>query len=228
MSGHQPKPSGRREANKDATRTALREAAQHLFSERGFEATTVRDIARAAKVTERTFYRYFDGKEGLLADETLAWMQLLHDRIRDRPASEPPLAAVKLAMLETAREARDGLGPEHLWVFSNQPRPFATIRRFTPRPLLRLERSIAEAILTRTAQAKPRTSQGATNQGAASWQPEYAATVVARVAVAALRSAVIHARNLEADRAKVAARLEPLLEDAFTILGEQATRLTEA
>ena len=119
-------------------------------------------------------------------------MQLLHDRIRDRPASEPPLAAVKLAMLEIARETRGGFGPVHLWLFSNQPRPFAIIRRFTPRPLLRLERSIAEAILTRTGQAMPGTRQGTTSQ-----RLKYEATVLARVAVAALRSAVIYARDLD-------------------------------
>ena len=54
-------PTGRREANKQATRAALRSAAKQLFASQGFERTTVRDIARLANVTERTFYRYFDG-----------------------------------------------------------------------------------------------------------------------------------------------------------------------
>jgi AcrR family transcriptional regulator len=38
-----------------------------LFGGLGYDATTVGDIARAADVTQRTFYRYFDGKEDLIA-----------------------------------------------------------------------------------------------------------------------------------------------------------------
>src|SRR5690242_16988013 len=53
-------PVGRREAGKQARRAALTAAAHRLFAEHGYEATTVRDIAAAAGLTERTFYRYFD------------------------------------------------------------------------------------------------------------------------------------------------------------------------
>ena len=67
MTSQQPsgeaEPVGRREANKRATREALSRAAQTLFTEQGFAATTVRDIADAAGVTERTFFRYFESKE---------------------------------------------------------------------------------------------------------------------------------------------------------------------
>lgn len=46
----------------------LREAALQLFSERGYAATRIEDVARAAGVTVGTLYRYFTDKAALLAD----------------------------------------------------------------------------------------------------------------------------------------------------------------
>jgi len=204
------KPVGRREANKQATRAALREAARRLFAERGFEATTVRDIAAAANVTERTFFRYFDGKEGLLADETLAWIDGLHAAICARSSHEPPMTAVREAMLEVSRQTRSESGSP-IWLFSSNPRPLAPLRRATPRLLVRFERSIADAILTGAEQAASTTPAA---------DLEYRAAVIARAAVAVLRSAIIQARHLQtSDNTVTAETIEQLLREAFAILG---------
>src|ERR1039457_299243 len=127
--------TGRREARKLATRTALRQAATRLFAEQGYEATTVRQIVRAAHVGERTFYRYFDGKEGLLAEQALAGIDILCDANPQRPAQEPPYVAVGQAMLAVARQAADGTGPAGMWIITDQPQPLALLRRAAPRPL---------------------------------------------------------------------------------------------
>lgn len=191
-------PAGRREANKQATRTALTAAAERLFAERGFEQTTVRDIARAASVTERTFYRYFDGKEGLIAEEFFSWLDRLHDAILARPPAEPPLDAVQRAMVTVARQAAAEQEPAPLWLFSGGP-SMRTLRRFEPRPLLRLEASISAAILTRIAASRAGDAT-ATGPGAApaATDEEFRTRVLGRVAVAALRSAVIQYRELHA------------------------------
>ena len=76
---------GRREAHKQATRQALQQAADRLFAEQGYGATTVRDIAEAAGVTERTFFRYFTGKEELIIEDALGWLPVLLDKLRRRP-----------------------------------------------------------------------------------------------------------------------------------------------
>lgn len=57
--------SPRRREAAAATRLAIASAARFLFSQRGWAATTVRDIARLARVSEPTIYNAFGGKEGL-------------------------------------------------------------------------------------------------------------------------------------------------------------------
>ena len=57
--------SPRRRESAEATRVAIAAAARTLFAERGWAATTVRDIARLAQVSEPTVYNTFGGKEGL-------------------------------------------------------------------------------------------------------------------------------------------------------------------
>jgi AcrR family transcriptional regulator len=60
-----PYDSPRRREAAEATRDGIAAAARSLFAERGWAATTVRDIARLAHVSEPTIYNAFGGKEGL-------------------------------------------------------------------------------------------------------------------------------------------------------------------
>jgi AcrR family transcriptional regulator len=52
---------------KAATRQKLLDAARRLFARNGFEATTTRDIARAAEIASGTLFNYFPTKEAVLA-----------------------------------------------------------------------------------------------------------------------------------------------------------------
>lgn len=206
-------PGGRREASKLATRTALLSAAERLFAERGYAATTVRDIASAAQVTERTFYRYFDGKEGLIADTHLSWLEVLRDAILARPASEDPVAAVRHAMLSVRQQADAGAGPAPLWLFSERHGQ-AGLQRPGPRPLLRLEAAIVDAVGSRLRSARP-----AGAGPAAGSADEFRAQVIGRVCVAALRSAIIRRRELQARGDGQVPGLGQLIDEAFAVIG---------
>jgi AcrR family transcriptional regulator len=204
------RPPGRREAHKLATRTALREAASRLFAEHGYEATTAAEIARAAHVAERTLYRYFDGKEELLAEELLAHIDVLHDAIRRRPAEEPPLLAVWRAMTEVGGQ----LSADGFWLAGDPPLALSLLRRSTPRPLRRLEESIATAVLVRLS-AEP---DVAPRGRAARARAELQSQVVAAVAVALLRTAILRHGQLKRHAGTGSPGVGRLLDDAFAAL----------
>ncbi|MEV6662924.1 TetR family transcriptional regulator [Streptomyces nigra] len=88
-----------RERKKQRTREALLRTALELFTTRGYEDTTVDDIADAVEVSQRTFFRYFAGKEeAALALQEMTETHFLR-AVRERPAHEPPMEALRQAVL---------------------------------------------------------------------------------------------------------------------------------
>ena len=75
-------------------RGRLARVALELYTERGFEQTTVEDIAERAGVTERTFFRHFADKREVLFDGSGALEQHLVDAIASAPAELPPIDVV--------------------------------------------------------------------------------------------------------------------------------------
>ncbi|MET9242429.1 helix-turn-helix domain-containing protein [Nonomuraea sp. NPDC003709] len=80
---------GHRERKKARTRRALLEAAVRLFSERGYEQTTVAEIAAAADVAPRTFFAYFASKEEVLFLNAEDRGQIMLEVIAGRKPGEP-------------------------------------------------------------------------------------------------------------------------------------------
>ena len=80
----------------------LAEAAMQLFRERGFDRTTVADIAAQAGLTERTFFRYFADKREVLFSGSGMLQDFLVEKVAAAPAGTAPLNTVAGALAETA------------------------------------------------------------------------------------------------------------------------------
>jgi AcrR family transcriptional regulator len=80
------------------SRDRLRQAALDLYGERGFESTTVAEIAKRAGLTERTFFRHFADKREVLFAGSEALEALLVRTVAEAPASLAPLDAVALGL----------------------------------------------------------------------------------------------------------------------------------
>jgi AcrR family transcriptional regulator len=78
-------PTGLRERKKQQTREDIAHAAMELFSERGFDAVTVAEVAEAAGVSEKTVFNYFPAKEDLVFPDGEGRWAALIDSIRERP-----------------------------------------------------------------------------------------------------------------------------------------------
>jgi AcrR family transcriptional regulator len=98
---------GRWEPN---ARGRLEQAAMELFVERGFEQTTVTEIAARAGLTQRTFFRHFADKREVLFAGAHALEDFLVDAVASAPESMAPLDAVAAALADVGagfQERRD-------------------------------------------------------------------------------------------------------------------------
>lgn len=89
---------GRRERKKQATRDELMEHAARLFADRGFDAVTTADIAEAADVSQRTFFRHFPSKEAVLYGHAHVLREGMLTEFASRPADESVIASVIAAV----------------------------------------------------------------------------------------------------------------------------------
>ncbi|MFV6026951.1 TetR family transcriptional regulator [Streptomyces sp. NPDC056264] len=182
----------------------MEEAAARLLDEHGFAHTTVRDIAQAAGVGERTFFRYFPTKESLVAGQVRELIPRLAELLPARPADEAPYTAMRNAVLELA--AQYDVPPA---VFLTGPPgrlgPDTRADRFL---LSDLESALTEALLQRLNARAPETDEARLRLQAA---------VKARAGVSALRALfTLYARNDAGPR--TISQFADLIQDAFAAL----------
>jgi AcrR family transcriptional regulator len=97
-------PPGLRERKKKRTRDLIAETAARMFHERGFDAVTVAEVARAAEVSEGTIFNYFSTKEDLFYSRMERFEDRLVEAVRTRPPGEGVLDAFRRVVLDgTAR-----------------------------------------------------------------------------------------------------------------------------
>ncbi|WP_426574676.1 TetR family transcriptional regulator [Aquihabitans sp. McL0605] len=117
---------GLRERKKAMTRLALEDAALELFQAKGFDHTTVDEIAEACNVSRRTFFRYFASKEDIFSGDKEAHQHEMFDLIASRPADEPALESLRATLLALAADLE-----------SDRARMLAKVRIINETPSLR-------------------------------------------------------------------------------------------
>jgi AcrR family transcriptional regulator len=139
---------GRRERKKQQTRQAISDVATTLFLERGFDAVTVAEVARAADVAVQTVFNHFPTKEDLFFDEDGWWAGPARS-VLAAPDGTDPIEALEQ---HYRQELRTRLEAGHLttWpqfsrTIEESPALLARRRQYAAR----MEQSIAEALQTR-------------------------------------------------------------------------------
>lgn len=95
---------GTRAKRKAEVRAAIVRAALRLFRRRGFDETTVDEIAAAAGVSRRTFFRYFERKEVVAFPWHAERLELFRDLVARRYHGESAIQAVRRALIALAHE----------------------------------------------------------------------------------------------------------------------------
>src|SRR3954454_16183564 len=84
-----------RERTRRTVRGELAQLAVRLFVEKGYDETTIDDLAAAAGMSKRTFFRYFASKEELVVGKYEALAEQLAEDLAARPADEPIWASLR-------------------------------------------------------------------------------------------------------------------------------------
>ena len=87
---------GLRERKKLKTRAAIQKEAMRLFLEKGFDATTIEEIAEAVEISPSTFFNYFPSKEDVVFEDELD--PLILTAFDALPAETHPVRRLRMAM----------------------------------------------------------------------------------------------------------------------------------
>ena len=103
---------GVRERKKAETRASIQHYALTLFAQKGYEATTVEEIAVAASITRRTFFRYFKTKEGVVFDSYGSHAFII-SALSIQPIALTPLQALRQTLCLMLQDTK----PQDLEIF---------------------------------------------------------------------------------------------------------------
>jgi AcrR family transcriptional regulator len=123
---------GLRERKKLKTRAAIQKEALRLFLEKGYEATTIEDIAEAVDISPSTFFNYFPSKEAVVFQDELD--PLIFAAFNAQPAEVSPITALRNAMhtvfSELSSDERATMQTRTALVLSSPELRAATLNQF--------------------------------------------------------------------------------------------------
>ena len=136
--------TGLRERKKQQTRQAIHRAAMRLFAERGFEATTIADIAAAADISPRTFFSYFASKEEAVFPKFEPAYAAFDHALSERPPGTTALDALRQWIAMAAGEHFPDV--ELARLEARLRRESAAVAACDLQHMRRFERRLAEAV----------------------------------------------------------------------------------
>jgi AcrR family transcriptional regulator len=95
---------GLRERKKQRTRERIVEAAFELFDQRGFDGTTIADIAEAADIAPRTFFSYFPSKDDVVFHDFEATHAMVASWLREREPGTNTIDALRAGIVGSKAE----------------------------------------------------------------------------------------------------------------------------
>ncbi|MDA1359577.1 TetR/AcrR family transcriptional regulator [Glycomyces luteolus] len=140
-----------REVSRRAVQSRIARAAEELFVAKGFEETTVDEIAAAVGMSQRSFFRYFASKDEVVLDSLERLGEELTARLEARPADEPEWDSLRHSFASVVDRLSDPEARDH-------DRAIHGIVNASPRLLAaylgrldRLQGSLSELLLDRAA-----------------------------------------------------------------------------
>lgn len=127
---------GLRERKKARTRRSIRDHAMRLFTEQGYAATTVEQIAEAAEVSPSTFFRYFPTKEDVVLADDID--PIAYESFQNQPPEMTPLAALRATLKDVFRD----LSSEDWELERHRQHLIASVPELRAGVLLRLSESV--------------------------------------------------------------------------------------
>ncbi|WP_428343101.1 TetR family transcriptional regulator [Mycobacterium sp.] len=180
-------------------RGRLQQAALELYSERGFEATTVAEIARRAGLTQRTFFRHFVDKREVLFSGEDPLHELLVLAVAGAPESGSPLKTFAA-----------GLKPAVAMFFASRPREQARLRQ----EVIAVNEALQERELIKLSRLSTAVAAALRGRGMA----EPAATLTAETGVVIFKIAVERWITDTADR-DIANHIDALVNELTALAG---------
>ncbi|MGW2160922.1 TetR family transcriptional regulator [Nonomuraea sp. NPDC001699] len=183
---------GLRDRTRRAVRVELATRALELFAERGFDETTVDDIAQAAGISKRSFFRYFPSKEDVVFGEVETMAERVAEEISARPPGEGPWECLHAVLRDW--ETRINSQVEVMRLIESTP-------------------ALRARLLQKRDHARTRIIQALAERGLSTLEADLAATAAGAVLDAVAREWL--RADGSADRQALADRIFTLLRPAF-------------
>jgi AcrR family transcriptional regulator len=190
------------ERKQELVRAELASAAWDLFGKKGYESTTVAEIAEAAGVSRRTFFRYYASKEEVVTATSDELAEAMLAAMAARPRYEPPLVSIQRALVPVL-----------------EPRLVRTERARTIIRLLRESRTLRRAMMERHALMEERLAVQLADRLGADPSKDSAPALLAFIARAMLDTAF----NVWYDQGRK--DVAGLVAELFAILAEHTQKL---